>query len=83
MHQLWSRTRVSDNPRLPCNELLGSSDEGLDVVLADGVVGEGVSPVSVLEGNKERAEVVVEEATEAHPEGVEVVTDDPGASKEA
>ncbi len=80
---MLSRVRVSDNTRLPCNELLGSSDEGLDVVLADGVVGKGVSPVLSTEGIEEGAEVVVEEAAEAHPEGVEVVTDDPGGGKEA
>jgi hypothetical protein len=68
---------------LPCNELLGSSDEGLDVVLADGVVGKGVSPVLSAEGIEEGAEVVVEETAEVHPPVVESQTDDPGGGEEA
>ena len=69
---------------LRCNGLHRCpSDEGLDVVLADGVVGEGVSPVLAGKGIEEGAEVVVEEAAEAHPEGVEVVSDDPGGGEEA
>ena len=44
---------------------------------------EGVSPVLVAEGLEEGAEGVVEEAAEAHPEGVEVPSDNPGGGQEA
>lgn len=69
---------------MPCNELQWSlSDEGLDVVLADGVVVEGVSPVLSAEGVEEGAEALVEEAAEVHPQVVEVVSNDPGGGEEA
>jgi hypothetical protein len=42
-----------------------------------------VSPGLVVEGREERVEGVVEEAAEAHPQVVEVPSDDPGAGKEA
>ena len=44
---------------------------------------EGVSPLLVAKGFEEGADVVVEEAAEAHPEVVEVPSDDPGAGQEA
>ena len=44
---------------------------------------EGKSPVLATEGLEERAEGVVEEAAEAHPEVVEVPSDNPGVGKEA
>ena len=59
------------------------SNEGLDVVHADGVIGEGVSVVLATESLEERAEVLVEEAAEAHPEVVEVPSDNPGGGEEA
>lgn len=54
------------------------SDEGLDVVQADGVIMEGVSVVLATESLEEGCEVLVEEAAEAHPEVIEVPADDPG-----
>ena len=54
------------------------SDEGLDVVQADGVIMEGVSVVLATESLEEGSEVLVEEAAEAHPEVIEVPADDPG-----
>ena len=60
-----------------------SSDEWLDVLKADGIVMEGVSPVLELEGKEEGAEGLVEEAAEAHPQLEEVPSDDPGAGQEA
>ncbi len=44
---------------------------------------EGVSPVLVAKGLEEGAEGVVEEAAEAHPEVVEVPSDNPGGGEEA
>lgn len=60
-----------------------SSDEGLDVALADSLVVESGSPVLAAEGLEEGAESLVEETAESHPEGIEVISDDPGSSEEA
>ena len=59
------------------------SDEGLNVVHAGGVIGEGVSVVLATESLEEGAEDLVEEAAEAHPEVVEVPADDPGCGEES
>ena len=59
------------------------SNEGLNVVHADGVIGEGVSVVIATESLEERAEVLVEEAAEAHPHVIEVPADDPGGGKKS
>lgn len=59
------------------------SDEALDEALALGVVVEGVSEASASEGNEEGSQVLEEESAPVHPDGVDVVADDPGRGKEA
>ena len=59
------------------------SDEGLNVVHAGGVIGEGVSVVLATESLEEGAEDLVEEAAEAHPQLVEVPADNPGGGEES
>ena len=59
------------------------SDEGLNVALALGVIVKGYSPVLVAEGLEEGAEGLVEDTAEAHPELVEVPSDNPGGGEES
>lgn len=44
---------------------------------------EGVSEASATEGNEEGSPVLEEDSTPIHPDGVDVVADDPGGGKEA
>jgi hypothetical protein len=54
----------------------------LNVSLALRSVVKSESPVLVAEGKEEGANGVVEETAEAHPEVVEVPSDDPGRGQE-